>query len=126
MQSNKYYDDTPQSQQHTFIVVHLDRLVSACHISLSTDLVMTSQQAWWDAFPAARLTTEVMPRQRVYMILSMRIANLLIIDVRRDDYAGGSIRGSLNIPAQGFWWNRGMLYVAFPRSAMLSLGLTDS
>ena len=44
------------------------------------------------------------------MILSMKIASLLIVDVRRTDYEGGSIRGSINIPAQGFWWNRGMLY----------------
>ncbi|KAK5107555.1 hypothetical protein LTR62_001043 [Meristemomyces frigidus] len=32
---------------------------------------------------------------------------MLIVDVRRTDYEGGAIRGSLNIPAQGFWWNRG-------------------
>lgn len=44
------------------------------------------------------------------MVLSMKIGNMLIIDVRRTDYEGGAIRGSLNIPAQGFWWNRGMLY----------------
>lgn len=44
------------------------------------------------------------------MTLSMKIASLLIVDVRRTDYEGGFIRGSLNIPAQGFWWNRGMLY----------------
>ncbi|KAK4550161.1 hypothetical protein LTR36_003128 [Oleoguttula mirabilis] len=44
------------------------------------------------------------------MVLSMKIASMLIIDVRRTDYEGGAIRGSLNIPAQGFWWNRGMLY----------------
>ena len=35
---------------------------------------------------------------------------MLIVDVRRDDYEGGAIRGSINIPAQGFWWNRGILY----------------
>jgi arsenical-resistance protein 2 len=43
-------------------------------------------------------------------MLSLKIGNILIIDVRRTDYSGGSIRGSLNIPAQGFWWNRGALY----------------
>ena len=44
------------------------------------------------------------------MILSLKIASLLIVDVRRTDYTGGSIRGSLNIPAQSFYWNRGILY----------------
>ena len=56
------------------------------------------------------MTAEVMPQQRAFMILSMRIASMLIVDVRRTDYEGGAIRGSINIPAQGFWWNRGMLY----------------
>ena len=56
------------------------------------------------------MTAEVMPQRRAMMILSMKIASMLIIDVRRTDYEGGAIRGSLNIPAQGFWWNRGMLY----------------
>ena len=56
------------------------------------------------------MTAEIMPRRRAMMILSMRIASMLIVDVRRTDYEGGAIRGSINIPAQGFWWNRGMLY----------------
>lgn len=44
-------------------------------------------------------------------MLSLRgVGAILVIDVRRTDYEGGSIRGSLNIPAQGFYWNRGMLY----------------
>lgn len=67
------------------------------------------QQPWHAAFPAPRLEAGIMPKQRAQMILSMKIASMLIIDVRRTDYEGGAIRGSLNIPAQGFWWNRGML-----------------
>lgn len=67
------------------------------------------QQPWHAAFPAPRLEAGVMPKNRAQMILSMKIASMLIIDVRRTDYEGGAIRGSLNIPAQGFWWNRGML-----------------
>jgi len=67
------------------------------------------EQPWHASFPAPRLQAGVMPAARAQMILSMKIASMLIIDVRRTDYEGGSIRGSLNIPAQGFWWNRGML-----------------
>ncbi|KAK4937931.1 hypothetical protein LTR28_009713 [Elasticomyces elasticus] len=53
-----------------------------------------------------------MPRRRAMQILSLTGVNssLLLIDVRRTDYEGGCIRGSLNVPAQGFWWNRGVLY----------------
>jgi arsenical-resistance protein 2 len=67
------------------------------------------EQPWHAAFPTPRLEAGLMPKQRAQMILSMKIASMLIIDVRRTDYEGGAIRGSLNIPAQGFWWNRGML-----------------
>lgn len=67
------------------------------------------EQPWHVAFPAPRLTADTMPATRAQMILSMKIASMLIIDVRRTDYEGGAIRGSLNIPAQGFWWNRGIL-----------------
>lgn len=70
----------------------------------------SEDKPWHASFPAPRLTPiPHFPPQRAQMILSMKIASLLIIDVRRTDYAGGSIRGSLNIPAQGFWWNRGIL-----------------
>nr|POF19917.1 arsenate reductase 2.2 [Quercus suber] len=69
-----------------------------------------AEQPWHASFPAPTLTAPLMPARRAQMILSMKIASMLIIDVRRTDYEGGSIRGSLNVPAQGFWWNRGMLY----------------
>ncbi|KJX94130.1 hypothetical protein TI39_contig4215g00011 [Zymoseptoria brevis] len=68
------------------------------------------EQPWHAAFSPPTLVAPLMPRNRVHQILSLKIGNLLIIDTRRTDYLGGSIRGSLNIPAQGFWWNRGALY----------------
>lgn len=64
------------------------------------------------------MTAEVMPQRRAMMILAMKIASMLIIDVRRTDYEGGAIRGSLNIPAQGFYWNRGALYELAYKSGM--------
>jgi hypothetical protein len=69
------------------------------------------EKPWHAAFPAPRLQAGSMPAARAQMVLSMKIASMLIIDVRRTDYEAGCIRGSLNIPAQGFWWNRGMLWV---------------
>lgn len=72
----------------------------------------SSDQPWHAAFPAPKpeYAAEVMPRSRALMVMSMKISSMLIIDVRRTDYEGGCIRGSLNIPAHGFWWNRGILY----------------
>lgn len=37
-------------------------------------------------------------------------AGMLLIDLRRTDYEGGTIRGSLNIPAQSFYMNMATLY----------------
>jgi arsenical-resistance protein 2 len=46
------------------------------------------------------------------MTLALKIASILLIDVRDEAIypQGGTIRGSLHIPAKGFWWNRGILY----------------
>ena len=71
---------------------------------------MASEKPWHASFPAPTMTADIMPQRRAMMILSMRIASMLLVDVRRTDYEGGTIRGSINIPAQGFWWNKGMLY----------------
>lgn len=75
-----------------------------------TTTTTTPSQPWHAAFPAPTLTAPLMPRTRAMQMLSLQgVGALLIVDVRRTDYEGGVIRGSLNIPAQGFWWNRGML-----------------
>ncbi|KAI5273383.1 hypothetical protein E4T47_03511 [Aureobasidium subglaciale] len=76
---------------------------------------MTTEQskpkAWYEDFPEPKTEAAIMPRNRVMQMLSLRgVASILLIDLRRMDFDGGCLRGSLNIPAQGFWWNRGMLY----------------
>ncbi|KAH0282617.1 hypothetical protein KCU62_g9604, partial [Aureobasidium sp. EXF-3399] len=75
---------------------------------------MTTEQTprpWHAEFPEPKAEAAIMPRNRVMQMLSLRgVAAILIIDLRRMDFEGGCLRGSLNIPAQGFWWNRGMLY----------------
>ena len=63
---------------------------------------------WQDAFPAPRATAPTITREEVLPELSSD--NLLLVDVRRTDYEGGTIRGSLNIPAHSFYMNRGVLF----------------
>ncbi|KAK4498806.1 hypothetical protein PRZ48_009316 [Zasmidium cellare] len=65
---------------------------------------------WHASFPPPTLHPQTFPARRALVLQTLKIASLLIIDVRRTDYTGGCIRGSLNIPAQGFYWNRGALY----------------
>ncbi|EPQ54352.1 NAD P-binding protein [Gloeophyllum trabeum ATCC 11539] len=68
------------------------------------DSPTTALQRWWDAFPP--------PRSDVPEISAEELASLMrqgekrefsVIDVRRDDYQGGHIRGSHQWPAQTFW-----------------------
>ncbi|KAL1311627.1 hypothetical protein AAFC00_001737 [Neodothiora populina] len=68
-------------------------------------------EPWHAAFPAPSITAPLMARRRAMQMLSLKgVAAVLIVDVRGIDLEGGMIRGSLNIPAKGFWWNRGILY----------------
>jgi hypothetical protein len=63
---------------------------------------------WYDAFPTPRSTAPLVSRESVLSQLYSQ--DLLLIDVRRTDYEGGTIAGSLNLPAQSFWRNRETLY----------------
>ncbi|KAF2164105.1 hypothetical protein M409DRAFT_25452 [Zasmidium cellare ATCC 36951] len=80
--------------------------------SNTTEAPPTQEQEppWHASFPTPSLTPDIFPARRALTLLTLKIASLLLVDVRRTDYTGGSIRGSLNIPAQGFYWNRGALY----------------
>jgi hypothetical protein len=68
---------------------------------------MTSPN-WYDAFPAPSHTADLITRDVALSKLSS--PELLLVDVRRTDYEGGTIKGSLNIPAQSFFLNRRALY----------------
>lgn len=63
---------------------------------------------WHDAFPAPQITAPIITREDVLPILDS--ANLLLVDVRRTDFEGGTIRRSLNLPAHSFYLNRAVLF----------------
>jgi arsenical-resistance protein 2 len=67
-----------------------------------------SSGSWTDAFPAPRTTAPILTREEALSNLSS--PDLLIVDVRRTDYEGGTIKGSINLPAQSFYLNRAVLY----------------
>jgi hypothetical protein len=65
-------------------------------------------------YPPPRSVASVMKKeqlQRQFAILGDILnAGTLLIDVRRTDFEGGTIRGSLNLPAQSFPLNMPTLY----------------
>lgn len=67
-----------------------------------------SKPNWHDAFPAPRSTASVITREEV--LSNLTSDNLLLVDVRRTDFEGGTIEGSLNLPAHSFYLNRGALF----------------
>jgi len=72
------------------------------------------QSQWWTAFPAPTRTAQLYSREnllRQFNVLGDILnAGTLLIDVRRTDYEGGTIRGSLNLPAQSFFTQMATLY----------------
>lgn len=67
-----------------------------------------STGSWSDAFPAPRTTAPIISREETLSHLSS--PEFLVVDVRRTDYEGGTIKGSINLPAHSFYMNRGVLY----------------
>ncbi|KAF2627962.1 hypothetical protein BU25DRAFT_410590 [Macroventuria anomochaeta] len=67
-----------------------------------------SKPNWHDAFPAPRTTAPIITREEVLPNLSS--GDLLLVDVRRTDFEGGTIKGSLNLPAHSFYMNRAVLF----------------
>lgn len=63
---------------------------------------------WTDAFPAPQTTAPIMLREEA--LPNLASPDLLIVDVRRTDYEGGTIKGSINIPAHSFYMNRAVLF----------------
>lgn len=65
-------------------------------------------------FPQPRSVAPLIGREqlmRQFSILGdMLNAGTLLVDVRRTDYEGGTIRGSLNLPAQSFPLNMSTLF----------------
>lgn len=63
---------------------------------------------WYDAFPAPTVAAPLLTRDAA--LSNLLSSDQLLVDVRRTDYEGGTIRGSLNLPAQSFYMNRAVLY----------------
>jgi hypothetical protein len=77
---------------------------------LALNMAEASQTSgsWTDAFPAPRTTAPILTREEALSALSS--PDLLIVDVRRTDYEGGTIKGSINLPAHSFYLNRSVLF----------------
>lgn len=75
----------------------------------------TKSQEWWASFPAVRSTPPSISADEVMklfddMDITPTPRTFLLVDVRRTDWEGGTIRTSLNLPAQSFYQTRKTLF----------------
>ncbi|KAL4791557.1 Rhodanese-like domain-containing protein [Aspergillus venezuelensis] len=78
---------------------------------------MTTEQPWHASFPAPISDPEALPAQTVLSWLQDGTESrkpgidFLLIDLRRTDHEGGTIKGSLNLPAQSLYYTLPTLYI---------------
>ncbi|KAE9368616.1 hypothetical protein N431DRAFT_347432 [Stipitochalara longipes BDJ] len=78
-------------------------------------------QEWWESLPAARSAPPTISANAVMklfddMDLAPTPRTFLLVDVRRTDWEGGTIKTSLNLPAQSFYQTRKTLFDLLERS----------
>ncbi|KAJ5195080.1 arsenate reductase (Arc2) [Penicillium cinerascens] len=68
---------------------------------------------WHEAYPAPMSKVDALPRQELLRWLregKQAGRDFVLVDVRRNDFEGGTIRGSLNLPCQSLYPTRPALY----------------
>ncbi|CZT24140.1 related to arsenate reductase (Arc2) [Ramularia collo-cygni] len=73
-----------------------------------------AERPWHANFPAPKSTAGSMSREQLLGLLQdqkkLPGRDFLLVDLRRTDHEGGTIRGSLNLPAQSLWYSLESLY----------------
>ncbi|XP_006463605.1 hypothetical protein AGABI2DRAFT_194386 [Agaricus bisporus var. bisporus H97] len=66
----------------------------------------TILKQWWDAYPLVNSSPEAMTAEEVASLIrdpSKNVQDFVVVDVRRNDHAGGHVKGSVQCPAQSFY-----------------------
>lgn len=72
---------------------------------------------WWAGLPEPQATCETMENAEVMKVLEKTLAgpkhesrDFLLVDVRRNDWEGGTVATSINLPAQSLFQTRPVVY----------------
>lgn len=70
------------------------------------------QPEWHAAFPSPNSTPGTITKEELFSLLTTtdRPRDFLLVDLRRNDHYGITIKGSLNLPAQSLWFGLETLY----------------
>ncbi|KAL7273519.1 hypothetical protein RUND412_003614 [Rhizina undulata] len=68
--------------------------------------------AWHESFPSVVSAAVYLPRATMLRWFEEKVAgrDYILVDLRRNDHEGGTIKGSLNLPAQSFYYSIPTLY----------------
>lgn len=97
----------------------LSKHILSYHKFFSTSTVVNMSEAaaapWYAAFPEAVSPTVYLPREEFYGLLTSETSgkDYVLVDLRRNDHTGGTIRGSINLPAQTLYPSIPSLYTVF-------------
>ncbi|KAF4613837.1 hypothetical protein D9613_008096 [Agrocybe pediades] len=67
------------------------------------EIPSTALLRWWDAYPVVKSSPPSMTAEEVASLIRSSATDFAVIDVRRNDHAGGHVRGSHNVHAQTFY-----------------------
>ncbi|EEP77889.1 conserved hypothetical protein [Uncinocarpus reesii 1704] len=83
-----------------------------------TPAQQTEETPWHAALPAPKLKANTISRTEVIQWLPSKPAPLdfVLVDVRRADHEGGTISGSINLPAQSFYPSIPTVYAIFKQA----------
>ncbi|KAK3296686.1 Rhodanese-like domain-containing protein [Chaetomium fimeti] len=76
----------------------------------------TTPAPWYAAYPAPKSDVVTISREEVLELLKttpLEKRDFVLIDLRRNDFEGGTIRGSLNLPAQSLPLTLPTIYATF-------------
>lgn len=73
---------------------------------------------WHAAFPAAVSLPVFIPASQVLQKLTTKAPGFVLVDLRRNDHEGGTIEGSINLPAQTLYPSLPTLYTLFKNAGV--------
>ncbi|KAI9892620.1 MAG: hypothetical protein M1814_001313 [Vezdaea aestivalis] len=88
------------------------------NLSVSEQVV---EKPWHAIYPAPKTTAAVITRESLLSwMLEGKVAgkDFVLVDLRRTDFEGGTIRGSINIPAQSLYSTIPSLYALFSAASI--------
>lgn len=73
------------------------------------------QAPWWETFPDPVAKADTVEPSEVFALLEKQKTadkpkDFLLVDVRRNDYEGGTVATSINLPAQSLYPTRKVVY----------------